>query len=371
MRRLSRRRVLAAGLATLSSAATSCGARRSASLPAPSAPLWRMPSESADTPRICLGAGAQTDDAGMRRLKQIGVDHVLMGGPRMPWNEADLRSLLDRFRAGGLTVCNLMISGFDDVIWGRPGADAQIADVITSIRAAGRVGLPVVEYNFYAHRLIEGYKEETGRAGAGYTAYDYSGVRNLPPREGVGHALACRSAEAGRALPESRRAGSGEGQRAAGTPPKRSARANQPWIGTADGHRRALERVPASGGQPPQRHDVRLRCHARDGRGSGGGLPLPRRARPHQPRPLPQRRRANAVRGLHRGVPRHRASEPVRRDARAACVRNIRAPSTRSIRGPSTSIARPARSGTRTRAAAVSPARSTTSRTPGPCCRPL
>ncbi len=69
---------------------------------------------------------------------------------------------------------------------GRPGADAQIADVITSIRAAGRVGLPVVEYNFYAHRLIEGYKEETGRAGAGYTGYDYSGVRNLPPREGVG-----------------------------------------------------------------------------------------------------------------------------------------------------------------------------------------
>jgi mannonate dehydratase len=145
-----------------------------------------MPSEAADTPRICLGAGAQADEAGMRRLKQIGVDHVLMGGPRIPWNEADLRSLLDRFRAGGLTVCNLMIYGFDDVIWGRPGADAQIADVITSIRAAGRVGLPVVEYNFYAHRLIEGYKEETGRAGAGYTAYDYSGVRNLPPREGVG-----------------------------------------------------------------------------------------------------------------------------------------------------------------------------------------
>jgi len=145
-----------------------------------------MPSESADTPRICLGAGAQTDEAGMRRLKQIGVDHVIMGGPRIPWNEADLRSLLDRFRAGGLTVCNLMITGFDDVIWGRPGADAQIADVITSIRAAGRLGLPVVEYNFYAHRLIEGYKEETGRAGAGYTAYDYSGARNLPPREGVG-----------------------------------------------------------------------------------------------------------------------------------------------------------------------------------------
>ena len=55
-----------------------------------------MPSESVDTPKICLGAGAQTDEAGMRRLKQIGVDHVLTGGPTIPWNEADLRARMDR-----------------------------------------------------------------------------------------------------------------------------------------------------------------------------------------------------------------------------------------------------------------------------------
>ena len=58
--------------------------------------------------------------------------------------------------------------------------------VIASIRAAGKAGLPVVEYNFYANRLMEGYKEETGRAGAGYTAYDDELSKNLPPKEGVG-----------------------------------------------------------------------------------------------------------------------------------------------------------------------------------------
>ncbi len=97
-----------------------------------------------------------------------------------------VRERIDQFAKGGLTLCNMMISGFNDVIWGRPGADAQIADVITSIRAAGKAGLPVIEYNFYAHRLIEGYKEETGRAGAGYTAYDYELSKNLPPQENVG-----------------------------------------------------------------------------------------------------------------------------------------------------------------------------------------
>jgi mannonate dehydratase len=145
----------------------------------------RMPAEGKDTPKICLGYPA-ADDAGMRRVKQIGVDNVLMGGPRIPWEEADIRARMDRFKAGGLTICNLMISGFNDVIWGRPGADEQTENVIKSIRAAGRAGLPVIEYNFYAHRLTEGYKEELGRAGAGYTAYDYELSKNLPPVEGVG-----------------------------------------------------------------------------------------------------------------------------------------------------------------------------------------
>ena len=161
-----------------------------ASLPVPHAegePAFsRMPAEGPDTPKICLGFWSPVDEAGMRRVKQIGVDHVLTGGPPIPWTETEVRARIDRFKAGGLTLCNMMIGGFDDVIWGRPGADAQTADVIASIQAAGKAGLPVVEYNFYAHRLTEGYKEETGRAGAGYTAYDYELSRRLPPKEGVG-----------------------------------------------------------------------------------------------------------------------------------------------------------------------------------------
>jgi mannonate dehydratase len=144
------------------------------------------PAQGPNTPKICLGSGQNTDEAGMRRLKQIGVDYVLMGGPRIPWEEADLRARMERFKAGGITICNMMISGFNDVIWGKPGGDAQIEDVIKSIRAAGKAGLPVIEYNFYANRLMEGYKEEIGRGGAGYTAYDYELSKNLPPRENVG-----------------------------------------------------------------------------------------------------------------------------------------------------------------------------------------
>jgi mannonate dehydratase len=226
---------------------------------------WRMPVEAADTPKICLGFYMPVEDANIRKVKQIGVDYVLMGGPRIPWDESEIRTRIERFKAGGLTLYNMMISGFDDVIFGRPGADAQIEQVIASIRAAGRAGLPVIEYNFYANRLIEGYKEEKGRAGAGYTAYDYELSKTLPPKDGVGTPLACGSVEAGRALSQSRRPGSREGERPARAAPERPTGAAQPRLRAADGHGRSLEAVPESGEEPVQRDDLRLRRDPRDG----------------------------------------------------------------------------------------------------------
>ena len=137
-------------------------------------------------PKLCLGIGRAADSDTMRRYKQIGIDHVLMGGPRIPWQEADLRSRMDHFAEHGLQIANMMIGGFPNTIYGRPGRDEEIAKVQESIRAAGRVGLPVVEYNFYAHRLTEGYYEEKGRGGAGLTAYNYERVKDLPPLPEVG-----------------------------------------------------------------------------------------------------------------------------------------------------------------------------------------
>jgi mannonate dehydratase len=143
-------------------------------------PDWR-PAEGASTPKLCLGIGSRADEKEMRKFKQLGVDSVLMGGPPIPWQEADLRAIMDRFRAGGLTVANMMIGGFAKTLYGRPGRDEEIDKVIQSIRAAGKAGLPVIEYNFYAHRLTEGYYEELGRAGAGMTAYDYNRSKDLSP----------------------------------------------------------------------------------------------------------------------------------------------------------------------------------------------
>ncbi|HMD85995.1 MAG TPA: mannonate dehydratase [Terriglobia bacterium] len=154
--------------------------------------LPELHQEGAETPKICLqisreGAAGLVDETDMRRVKQLGVNHVAMVGPRIPWDETQIHALMDRLQSGGLTLGNLMISGFPNTLYGKPGRDEEIQKVQQSLRAAGAAGLPVVEYNFYAHRLVEGYYAEAGRAGAGMTAFDYDRVKDLPPlpNEGV------------------------------------------------------------------------------------------------------------------------------------------------------------------------------------------
>ncbi len=142
---------------------------------------WRP--EGPGTPKICLDIGSNhLEEATMRGVKQIGVNHVACGGsPPIPWEESQIRSIMGTLKSAGLTLGNMMIGGFPNTLYGRPGRDEEIEKVRQSIRAAGRAGLPVIEYNFYAHRATEGYYAEIGRAGAGLTAFDYDRVKDLPP----------------------------------------------------------------------------------------------------------------------------------------------------------------------------------------------
>src|SRR5580698_2142151 len=83
--------------------------------------------EGKETPKLCLEMGVgglsagAIDEAGCRKIKQLGVDHVLTGGPKIPWDEAELKATMDKLKAGGLTLGNMMIAGFPNTIYGRPG----------------------------------------------------------------------------------------------------------------------------------------------------------------------------------------------------------------------------------------------------------
>lgn len=142
--------------------------------------------EGADTPKLCLNSSFKADVKQMRRVKQLGIDYVLMGGPQIPWKYEDLKEAMDRFKSNGLTIINMMIGGFQNTILGREGRDDEIEKVKQSLEAAGKAGLAVVEYNFYVKRLTDGYYNVEGRGGSGYLGYNYEPVKNIPPDPNVG-----------------------------------------------------------------------------------------------------------------------------------------------------------------------------------------
>ena len=136
--------------------------------------------ETDTTPKICLTV-RDLETRTLRRVKQLGVDTVLMSATGIEWSEESITSRQATLAEADLTLGNMMISGFPNTIYGRNGRDEEIEKLQETIRAAGRAGLPVIEYNFYAHRITEGYRKTEGRGGAKLTSFDYDRVKDLPP----------------------------------------------------------------------------------------------------------------------------------------------------------------------------------------------
>ena len=112
--------------------------------------------------------------ASYQRIRQLGVNYLLgvNMGPS-PWTEENVRRAVQTAKDAGLVAYNSMINLPSSVIYGRDTRTKDMEPFLASIEAAGKGGLTVVEYNFYAHRAIEGYYETVGRANAGYTGFDY------------------------------------------------------------------------------------------------------------------------------------------------------------------------------------------------------
>ena len=120
------------------------------------------------------GSDRYNSPAAYQRLRQIGVAHLLgvnVGG--FPWREENVRATVQAAKDHGMVAYNAMINVPNSIIYGRDGRDKDMEAMVASLEAAGKGGLTVVEYNFYAHRAVEGYFEQVGRANAGYTGFDY------------------------------------------------------------------------------------------------------------------------------------------------------------------------------------------------------
>jgi len=121
------------------------------------------------------GGGAGGAQA-YERILQLGVNHLIGVGVGVgggPWTVEGVRRAVQTAKDNGCVAWNAMLDAPESVRHGKPNRAKDLEQYIASIEAAGKGGLPVVEYNFYAHRAIEGYYETVGRGRAGYTGFDY------------------------------------------------------------------------------------------------------------------------------------------------------------------------------------------------------
>jgi len=174
---------------------------------AAAASLARLRAAGFDESGIKLTFPGGFRDDRLRFMQQLGVRWITGGGPnsptyspegrvilrdgstdtaRGPWKEEEVRALKEKAESFGLKIGNLMLHDFRDAILGRERRDEQIEHVIESIRVAGRLGIPVLEYNWYALRAMGGYYTKEGRGGTQLQAYDYDRAKDLPVLPDVG-----------------------------------------------------------------------------------------------------------------------------------------------------------------------------------------
>ena len=112
-------------------------------------PLWNLIKQCGVDNVIALLNGAEQDQRMFASVGKHGFSREQADD--IPWGEAAIRRDMEIFASRGLKVIGIEDTApMDKVRLGLPGRDEQIDQVITQIRAMGRIGIPTLCYNWMA-----------------------------------------------------------------------------------------------------------------------------------------------------------------------------------------------------------------------------
>ncbi|MFH1085044.1 MAG: mannonate dehydratase [Chloroflexota bacterium] len=127
-------------------------------------------------------------------VAQMGVKQVILGGTgitgQMRWDLVSLLNIKSRIESYGLRIA--AIENLPEEMWhqarvGGPQRDAQIEAVLEVIQNLGRVGVPILAYNWLPTIGVWGHwrtgDSGGGRGGAGVKSFDYDLVKDAPLTE--------------------------------------------------------------------------------------------------------------------------------------------------------------------------------------------
>lgn len=127
------------------------------------------------------------------QLRQIGIEHAVGVLPRAavdwrgaraehPWDYAPLAIYKQMVEDAGFTLAVIEDNPpMDAIRLGRPGAEEELEHVCTLIRNMGRLGIPVLCYNWMAATTwLRTSVGRAGRAGASVTGFDATVLEDAP-----------------------------------------------------------------------------------------------------------------------------------------------------------------------------------------------
>ena len=141
---------------------------------------------------------ADVEPATLRWLRQLGCKHVIFqgtghvdGSNKGYWTADDVRPHKKNCDDAGMILESMMIP--IEFYWkarlGQPGRDQEIDNVIRTIQATGKAGVPMMEWRFWPDFYWDdrvGYYAVKGRGEAGFRAFDYSRAADKGPFPEIG-----------------------------------------------------------------------------------------------------------------------------------------------------------------------------------------
>ncbi len=100
------------------------------------------------------------------------------------WNEEELRSIKSLIESNGLTweaIENFDPSHWFDILLDGPKKKQQLENIKTIIRTVGKVGIPIIGYNFSIAGVWGWSREPVGRGGAVSLVFDESSINAQAP----------------------------------------------------------------------------------------------------------------------------------------------------------------------------------------------
>ena len=233
------------------------------------------------------------------RIKQIGINWIdTQAVPAQPWGMDYLQPRVDALKKHDMHIGIMMIRwsynrGVDPnmnmIVRGLPGRDEEIAKIKQTIVNMGKLGIPVLEWNFYNHRAEDGYQQAPGRGGAGMTEFKYDRMKDLAPlpADGAPQNYEDTWKNMGYFLKEVIPVAEKNNVVMSvhpNDPPAPMSRGSAQVLNSFN----RLEAAGRDGELPVQLHDLGLRRHPRTGRRPDRGRQLARLAQPHRPGAFPQ-----------------------------------------------------------------------------------